>query len=182
MLFTATPAFAKADLSWIDSYIDKATDAPGWFHRLSEAEKDEINHQWWRESRLKVEPWLADRVLRPGVTLWPNTELAACTEQPDGALKVVFSGGDTVTVDRIILATGYKVQMSRIPFLHACPLGKRIATRNGSPVLDEYFRTSVPGLFITGMPATRDLGPFFSVTGPARVSAQLIGKALTGEQ
>jgi hypothetical protein len=41
-------------------------------------------------------------------------------------------------------------------------------------VLDDHFQTSIPGLFITSMPATQDFGPFFSFTVAVRASAQLI--------
>nr|VFK55722.1 MAG: Pyridine nucleotide-disulphide oxidoreductase [Candidatus Kentron sp. TUN]VFK62928.1 MAG: Pyridine nucleotide-disulphide oxidoreductase [Candidatus Kentron sp. TUN]VFK67835.1 MAG: Pyridine nucleotide-disulphide oxidoreductase [Candidatus Kentron sp. TUN] len=174
----ATPTFAKADMSWVDPLLERMVDDPGWFRRLSKTEKDEINHRWRLEGDMKIEPWLADRVLQSNVILCPDTEIDACTEQSDGALTMDLSNGDTVTVDRVILATGYKVEMDRISFLHTSSLGERIATRNGFPVLDEYFQSSVPGLFITGMPATRDFGPFFSVTAPTRASARIIGKVL----
>jgi hypothetical protein len=36
----------------------------------------------------------------------------------------------------------------------------------------------VPGLFVTSMPAVRDLGPHFAFTVAVRASARLIGAAL----
>jgi hypothetical protein len=49
----------------------------------------------------------------------------------------------------------------------------------GAPVLDEQLQSSVPGLFMTSMLATRDFGPFFAFTVSVRTSAKLIGRALT---
>jgi hypothetical protein len=49
---------------------------------------------------------------------------------------------------------------------------------NGVPVLDQHLQTSVAGLFMTSMVATRDFGPFFAFTVAVRTSAKLIGQAL----
>jgi hypothetical protein len=77
----------------------------------------------------------------------------------------------------VILATGYKVRIERVPFLSGLLDG--LAIEDGFPVLDEHFQTSIPGLYITSMPATRDFGPFFAFTVSVRTSARLIGRALT---
>jgi len=45
-------------------------------------------------------------------------------------------------------------------------------------VLDDHLQTSVPGLFITSMPAIQDFGPFFGFTIAVRVSAKLICEAI----
>jgi hypothetical protein len=45
-------------------------------------------------------------------------------------------------------------------------------------VLDEHLQSSVAGLFMTSMLATRDFGPFFGFTVAVRTSAKLIGQAL----
>jgi hypothetical protein len=98
--------------------------------------------------------------------------------------KVCFSGrhvigmaltsDETFNVDKVVLATGYKVNIARLPYLAAGNLLDQLETRNGYPVLDDYFQTSIPGLFITSMPATQDFGPFFGFTVSVRTSAKLI--------
>ena len=55
---------------------------------------------------------------------------------------------------------------------------EQLETRNGFPVLDDHFETSVPGLFITSMPAVQDFGPFFGFTNAVRTSARLICERL----
>ena len=82
-------------------------------------------------------------------------------------------------MDSVILATGYKVDISNVPYLSAGNIIGQLESRNGFPVLNEDFETSVPGLFITSMPATQDFGPFFGFTIAARVSARLICNALS---
>jgi hypothetical protein len=62
-------------------------------------------------------------------------------------------------VDHIVLATGYKPDMNKVPYLSGVVEDMELA--DGFPVLDDHFQTSLPGLFVTGFPATRDFGPFF---------------------
>ena len=172
-----SPAFGVADWSWVNQIVDNMIDDPSWFRRLSQAEKDAVSHRMWAEGRLKLEPWLESRVNNERTTLWPETQIVSCTEQENGDLAVVLSNGEAITVDEIVLATGYKVDIARVPFL-ASSLLARLETRNGFPVLDDHFETSVPGLFITSMPAMQDFGPFFGFTVSVRTAAKLICEAL----
>jgi len=177
----ASPAFAPADWSWVNPIVDGMIDNPGWYRSLTQAERDDVGRRLWAEGRLKVEPWLASRVLQDPITLWPNTRLGACRELPDGTLEVTLDDrdrSDVVRVDRVILATGYKADIGRVPFLGRGNVLPRLRTDAGCPVLDEHLQTSVPGLFVTSMAATRDFGPFFAFTVSVRTSAHLIGQAL----
>jgi cation diffusion facilitator CzcD-associated flavoprotein CzcO len=170
----ASPAFAVADWSWVNPIVDNIADDPNWFRRLSEAEKNDVNHRLWAEGRLKVEPWLEARLNNDRVKLWPHTEVESC----DDTLEVTLTNGAKFNVDEIVLATGYKVNIAHLPYLAAGNLLARLETRNGFPVLDDHFETSVPGLFITSMPATQDFGPFFGFTISVRTSARLICERL----
>ena len=67
--------------------------------------------------------------------------------------------------------------VSRMPLLNG-PDGPIVKTREGFPVLDDRFQSSVPRLFITSMAASGDFGPFFGFTVSARVSARQIGRAI----
>lgn len=174
----ASPVFQASDLSWIGPLMEAIADDPGWFRRLSQKEQEIVNHRMWAEGRLKVGPWLEPRVTKETVHRWPRTQVAACDERSDGELAVQLDNGPTLTVDHIILATGYLVKMGRVAFLAQGNILDRLAIRNGFPVLDEQFQTSVPGLFIAGLPATQDFGPFFGFTMAARLSARVIGHAL----
>lgn len=170
----ASPAFAVADWSWVNPMVDNMVADPNWFRRLSQTEKDEVNHRLWAEGRLKVEPWLESRLNNERVKVWPQTQLESCGEN----LEVTLTNGERFNVDQIVLATGYKVDIRRLPYLAAGNLLARLDTRNGFPVLDDHFETSVPGLFITSMPATQDFGPFFGFTISVRTSARLICERL----
>lgn len=172
-----SPAFAVADWSWVNPMVDAIGKNPTWFRNLSQEEKDEVNHRLWAEGRLKVEPWLEARLNTDRVHVLPRTEVIECVDR-NGELDVKLSNGESITCDQIVLATGYKVDITRLPVLSAGNILNQLETRNGFPVLDEHFQTSVKGLFITSMPATQDFGPFFAFTISVRVSAQLICEAL----
>jgi cation diffusion facilitator CzcD-associated flavoprotein CzcO len=170
----ASPAFAVADWSWVNPLVDNMVEHPGWFRQLSQIEKDDLSHRMWAEGRLKVEPWLEARLKDDRVQVWSHTELVKCTQQESGELAATLSNGETVSVDQLVLATGYKVDITQLPYLYSGNLLAQLETRNGFPVLDDHFETSVPGLFITSMPAAQDFGPFFGFTISVRTSANLI--------
>ncbi len=177
----ASPAYAVADWSWVKPLVDNMVEDPSWFRRLSQKEKDDISYRMWSEGRLKIEPWLESRLQSERVKVWPHTEIVSCVANESGELEVKLTNGEAITVDRVVLATGYKVDISRLPVLAAGNLLTQIETRNGFPVLDDHFETTVPGLFITSMPAAQDFGPFFGFTNSVRTSARLIIARLCSE-
>jgi cation diffusion facilitator CzcD-associated flavoprotein CzcO len=173
-----SPAFKAADWSWVSELVEETVENPSWFRQLSQEEKDAVNRRLWAEGRLKVEPWLEARIMNDVIKLWPQTELIACDVQANGEMEVQLSNGETLLADHIIMATGYKVGIERVPFLAQGNMIPRLAVQNGFPVLDAHFQTNIPGLFITSMPATQDFGPFFAFTVSVRTSAKLIGQSI----
>ena len=173
-----TPSFQQSDWSWVSPLMDSMAADPGWFRRLTAEEKDQVGRRLWAEGRLKLEPWLAARISDGKVKLYPNSWVTTCEELADGALEVGLSTGEALTVDQVILATGYKVDVDQIPLLAEGNILARLEVRNGFPALDEHFQSNIPGLFFTSMCATQDFGPFFAFTVSVRASATLIGSAL----
>jgi len=173
----ASPAFQPSDWSWVNPLVDAMADNPNWFRNLSQDEKDAVSQRQWAEGRLKLEPWLEPRLRNDRVRVLPQTEVVDCVEL-NGDLIVTLTNGEEVACDHVVLATGYKVDITRLPVLSSGNILDQLATRNGFPVLDDHFQTSVPGLFITSMPAVQDFGPFFGFTIAVRVSAKLICDAI----
>jgi cation diffusion facilitator CzcD-associated flavoprotein CzcO len=171
-----TPAFTTSDWSWVSPIVEDMVDNPGWFRALTLEQKTEVQQRLWAEGRLKLEPWLAERIA--SARLWPGTRIGACDVRQDGALDVTLDSGQILTVDQIILATGYKVDIARVPLLRNGNLLAQIETRDGYPVLDERFGSSVPGLFFTSFAAGQAFGPFFGFTVSARTAARILGAAL----
>lgn len=174
-----SPAFKTSDWSWVNPLVDAMADNPNWFRRLSQEEKEAVSQRQWAEGRLKLEPWLEPRLASERVKVLPRTEVVGAEiVEPSGELSIELSNGEEVRCDQVVLATGYKVDITRLPLLSSGNLLAELETRNGFPVLDDHFQTSIPGLFITSMPAMQDFGPFFGFTIAVRVSAKLICDAV----
>lgn len=197
-----SPSLEEADWSWVGAMVDRMVQEPGWYRNLPAEERREVDRRFWEEGRLKLEPWLRDRLPEEVVRIWPETVVAAAEERADGSVRVQLEAaaddgdrparsdgsrlvpgkGEAVAefdVDRIILATGYEVDLDRVSFLDP-ELGRRIETTDGYPVLDEGFQCSVPGLYITSMAATRDFGPFLAFTVSVRSATKIVAAALDG--
>jgi hypothetical protein len=68
-----------------------------------------------------------------------------------------------------VLATGYKADLSRVPYLP--PLD--------TPALDEHMQSVArPGLYLPGFAATADFGPFFGFVKGAPAAATLVARGL----
>lgn len=172
-----TPRFTAADWSWVKNLIGLVEQNPAWFSHLDAAEKEAYRYRFWAEGRLKIEPWLEDRTSKPNVQLHPNTALASCEILPDDSLQLTLNNRQTLVADHVLLATGYKAQLSNLAFLDA-QLLRQIDTRNGYPALDPNFQSSVPGLYFSSFLATQDFGPFMAFTVSATMAARVIGRAL----
>jgi thioredoxin reductase len=174
------PSFETSQWAFVDELIENTIRIPGWFRRLSAAERDAIARRFWAEGRLKLEPWLTPRLPEGTVHRRPRTAVASCNERPTGEIDVELSNGERLEVDHVVLATGYKPDLANISYLQ--PLLDRIETADGFPMLDEHFQTSVPGLFMPGFVATRDFGPFFGFVRGCPAAATLIVAGLLDRQ
>jgi len=172
-----TPSFESSDWSWVTPLLERIAAEPDWYRSLPESERAALDTRFWTEGRLKLEPWLAPRLDRPEISIRPSTEIVAC-ESDAGPLLLTLDDGSRIRVDHVLLATGYKPSYPRIPILEAGALDGRIECRDGFPVLDASMQTTVEGLHVTSLPATRDFGLFFAFTAAVRASARIIGRAL----
>lgn len=174
-----TPSFTKSDWSWTEQMIKGLDKDPGSFRKLSPEKKEEINQRFWSEGRLKLEPWLWPRINKETIRIWPKTEIVKCDSSTINELEITLSTGQKLVVDHVVFATGYKVNMENVPFLSGGNILDKMDKKDSFPVLDEHFQSSIPGLFITSMPATRDFGAFFAFTVSVNASAKIIGSTIT---
>jgi cation diffusion facilitator CzcD-associated flavoprotein CzcO len=166
-----TPEFAASDWHFVDPLMDLTATVPGWFRNLPSEEREAIAKRFWAEGRLTLEPWLTPRLEKPSVHRWPNRSVTTCEEVPDGEIEARLSTGERLAVDHLVLATGYKPDMREVPYLSG--VIDHMELVDGFPVLDDHFQSSIPGLFVTGFPATRDFGPFFGFVRGCPVAATL---------
>ena len=171
------PRFDRVSWKFVDEHVDNTIKVPKYWRNLPKARQDAIAAQFWEVGRLTLEPWLTPRLAWEGIHRWPGTEvinvtLAAGEEQ----LRVRLSNSERLTVDKVVFASGYRADLTRIPYL--ARLLDRIDMADGFPVLDASFGTSIQGLYVTGFSATRDFGPFFGFVKGSPAAATLIARDL----
>lgn len=87
------------------------------------------------------------------------------------------SGAQTLDVDHLIAATGYKVDLRRLPFLDREMLAG-VRTVEHTPVLSGGFESSVPGLYFVGTSSANTFGPLMRFVFGAQFTARRVVKHL----
>jgi hypothetical protein len=75
-----------------------------------------------------------------------------------GKLRIRLNDGNTREADHALLGTGYRVDVTRYPFLPP-ELSQSVSQVNGFPKLRSGFESSVPGLHFLGAPSSWNCGP-----------------------
>ena len=119
--------------------------------------------------------WLRDRVVGK-VTLHEGQAVTNMQEADDG-LVLSLSSGEKLKADHVMLATGYQVNVKKLPMLHPS-LVAEIQTDNAIPLLNPYFESSVPGLYFVGLTAVRAFGPLFRFVLGNKAAAQRVAGAV----
>jgi FAD-dependent urate hydroxylase len=145
---------------------------PAIFHRLPAQLRTRVlatnwgpAGSWWLKERL------ADKV-----PLLVGHNIVSAQER-NGRLRLTVQGAadiQTFDTDHVIAATGYKVDLERLPFLDQA-LRAAIAVEHGAPRLSPSFESSVPGLYFVGAASAQSFGPvmrfMFGAKHPARTLA-----------
>jgi hypothetical protein len=135
----------------------------------------------------RVQDPLAYRAIRPAGAAWLPPRL---TEVPirlgrtvttavpdDGRLRITFTDGATQIVDHLLFGTGYRVDVSRYPFL-ASALATRIRRAGGYPVLGPGMESSVPGLHFVGAPAAWSFGPIMRFVSGGWYTGRMLAQVI----
>jgi len=148
--------------------LSRLVAAPGLFRRLPRAVQTPLAY---RSIRPAGAAWLPPRLTEVPVRL--NRTVVSATPQ-NGELHVTFADGDTQAVDHLFFGTGYRVDITRYPFLTA-ELTERIKRAGGYPLLGNGMESSVPGLHFLGAPSAWSFGPIVRfVSGGWFTSRELV--------
>jgi hypothetical protein len=91
-----------------------------------------------------------------------------------GQLRIRLDDGTDRLVDHALLATGFRVDVCRYPFLSPS-LVKQLKTVDGFPVLKRGLESSIPGLHFLGKAASWSFGPLLGfVSGAEFASNELV--------
>ena len=98
----------------------------------------------------------------------------------NGRLRVRLNDGDERKVDHILLATGYRVNISRYPFL-ATELAESVKKTDNYPVLDACHECSVPNLHFLGAPGVWSFGPMMGHVAGTEFSSRALARRVSGK-
>jgi len=146
---------------------------PNLFRRMPRSLQDSLGK---RAIRPAGAAWLHPRCEPVHVTLGRSVTSATLT----GARATLeLSGGTKRHVDHVLLATGYRVDIARYPFLPG-ELVQMIHGVTGYPQLDAGFQSSVPGLHFLGAPAAWSFGPLMRFVAGTEFAAQALTRGILG--
>ena len=94
--------------------------------------------------------------------------------RPALAVRTFDGRVQELSADHVVAATGYRVDLAAMDFL-GHELRTELAVSRGTPKLGAGFRSSVPGLYFTGLPAAASYGPVMRfVCGTEFASPRLV--------
>jgi hypothetical protein len=136
----------------------------------------------------RIQEPLAYRSIRPAGAAWLPSRLrdipirlgrsiTGATVQ-GGSLRVTFADGDVRTVDHLLLGTGYRVDITRYPFLSPSLLA-RVRQVQGYPVLSRGLESSMTGLHFVGAPAAWSFGPIMRFVSGGWYTGQALTRQVT---
>jgi hypothetical protein len=141
---------------------------PYLFRQLPRHLQDKIAY---RSIRPAGSGWLQPRLTEVPITLGRAVVRAVPTTSE---LRLELDDGSERVVDHALLATGFRVDVSRYGFLSPSIL-KQLEISGGYPVLKPGLESSIPGLHFVGKPAARSFGPLLGfVSGTQFASSELV--------
>jgi hypothetical protein len=87
------------------------------------------------------------------------------------------AGETQIDVDHVIAATGYRVDLAKLPFIEKT-LQSELSNAEGTPVLSRHFESSVRGLYFIGGAAANSFGPLLRFAYGAKFAAKRLASRL----
>jgi len=134
--------------------------------------------------------WIAYRSIRPAGSGWlvprlgavpirTKRQVTAATAAGSDAVDLRLDDGSERRVNHVLLATGYRVDVSRHAFL-APDVLRKLRVADGYPELGPGLESSVPGLHFIGAPAARSFGPVNRFVSGTAYAAPALTRAVVG--
>src|SRR6266404_6398969 len=158
---------APPGLNWI-------VDTPDLFRRLPFAIHSRIER---RAIRPAGAGWLRPRMKGVRIT---TGRVVMSANLVGRRVRLKLDDGTERCVDHILIATGYRVDISRCTFL-APDLVPSLRRVDGYPELTAGFEASLPGLHFLGAFATRTFGPLMSHIAGTKYAASALTRCILGQ-
>jgi hypothetical protein len=138
----------------------------------------------------KIQDRTASRAIRPAGSGWLRPRLSevpitlgrklVSATAIGSQLRLVLDDGTDRLVDHALLATGFRVDISRYEFLPQ-ELRTKLQTVDGYPVLRRGLESSVRGLHFLGKPAAWSFGPLLSFVSGTEFAAKELVRSIAGK-
>lgn len=151
--------------------ISRLVSMPHLFRRLPRRIQDRTAY---RAIRPAGAGWLQPRVAGVPITLGRRVVSARVAAS---RLRLRFDNGMERVVDHALLATGFRVDVSRYSFLSQAIL-RKLEMVNGFPVLTRGLESSIPGLHFVGKPASWSFGPILGFVSGAEFASTELTRAI----
>jgi len=164
---------SKIGVGWQHRICD---DAPGLIHALPGPQRRYLFHRMLGPSGGY---FLRDQMVGQLDIRLGRTVSSAGVRGDRVVLDAVAPDGrrETLEGDHLILATGYRIDMARLPFL-APDILRTLRTVEDTPVLSSHYETSVPGLHVIGYASAPSFGPVMRFVCGARHPARHLAGSL----
>ncbi len=171
---------------WKRLRYPKAGIAPGWFNwtlenmpygfqQLPRSMKERLMRGRGRYGPAGA-AWLKPRVVGP-VALHEAMVVEEVEELANG-IRLKLSDHSLLEADHVMLATGYHVDVWKLPMLHSS-LVSLLRTYHNAPVLNNHFESNVPGLYFVGISSVASFGPFYRFVVGTEATARRVANAIS---
>jgi len=143
----------------------------------------------FRRVPVRLADRIAYRCIRPAAAGWLVPRVAplklslgrtvTSAHENGAALRLSLDDGSRREIDRLVLATGYRVQLDRLDILDP-DLLPDLRTRTGAPVVGPGFESSVPGLHFVGAFTAASFGPVMKFVSGTPFTGRALAAHLTG--
>jgi SAM-dependent methyltransferase len=165
----STLLYAPSDVG--PAGLSRIVDLPGFFRLLPDDWRTKASN---RCSRPAAAAWLERRT--ETIPFETGHPISAVRVEGD-RVRIERGGAGALVADHLLLATGYRVDISRYSFLTP-ELLAQIECAGGYPLLRRGFESSVAGLHIVGWPAIGTFGPLMRHVSGTPYCARALTRAL----
>jgi hypothetical protein len=155
--------------------LSRLVAVPNLFRRLPRGLQDPLAY---RAIRPAAAAWLGPRLEEIPITT--GRQVAAIERQPGSGVRVLLDDGSRRTADHVLFGTGYRVDVTRYPFLDR-PLAAAVATANGYPLLRAGMESSVRGLHFLGATGAWSFGPTMRFVAGGWFGGETLTRAVVGD-
>lgn len=127
------------------------------FQRLSRSTKDKLLNGPGRYGPMGAS-WLKPRVL--GRVFVHEQQHVQEAKGTDDGVELSLINNVKLKADHIILGTGYRVDINKLPMLHPS-IVSQIQTYQNAPILNTYFESTLAGMYFVGISSFSSCGPLY---------------------